>query len=125
MKRSFSAAILAVTTLIAANIPASLAADGKTFRYAFRIDPASLDPHALAETFTLSWLGQVDHHVSGGAPGRAVARGEPLRRLAARCPQSEACRMTQLLQVEGLRVEIATQRRPPRSTSRCRRRSST
>ena len=23
------------------------------------IDPASLDPHALAETFTLSWLGQV------------------------------------------------------------------
>jgi peptide/nickel transport system substrate-binding protein len=35
------------------------AADAKTFRYAYRIDPASLDPHALAETFTLSWLGQV------------------------------------------------------------------
>ena len=34
-------------------------AEAKTFRYAFRIDPASLDPHALAETFTLSWLGQV------------------------------------------------------------------
>jgi peptide/nickel transport system substrate-binding protein len=34
-------------------------ADAKTFRYAYRIDPASLDPHALAETFTLSWLGQV------------------------------------------------------------------
>ena len=33
--------------------------DAKTFRYAYRIDPASLDPHALAETFTLSWLGQV------------------------------------------------------------------
>src|SRR5579872_2532113 len=35
------------------------AADAKTFRYAYRIDPASLDPHALAETFTLSWLGQI------------------------------------------------------------------
>src|SRR5437879_5180160 len=34
-------------------------AEAKTFRYAYRIDPASLDPHALAETFTLSWLGQV------------------------------------------------------------------
>jgi peptide/nickel transport system substrate-binding protein len=34
-------------------------ADAKVFKYAFRIDPASLDPHALAETFTLSWLGQV------------------------------------------------------------------
>jgi len=34
-------------------------ANAKTFRYAYRIDPASLDPHALAETFTLSWLGQI------------------------------------------------------------------
>src|SRR6266850_2518170 len=34
-------------------------AHAKTFRYAYRIDPASLDPHALAETFTLSWLGQI------------------------------------------------------------------
>jgi peptide/nickel transport system substrate-binding protein len=34
-------------------------ADAKTFRYAFRVDPASLDPYALAETFTLSWLGQI------------------------------------------------------------------
>jgi peptide/nickel transport system substrate-binding protein len=34
-------------------------ADAETFRYAYRIDPASLDPHALAETFTLSWLGQI------------------------------------------------------------------
>ncbi len=31
----------------------------KQFRYAYRVDPASLDPHALAETFTLSWLGQI------------------------------------------------------------------
>src|ERR1700687_4251663 len=33
--------------------------DAKTFRYAYRIAPASLDPHALAETFTLSWVGQI------------------------------------------------------------------
>lgn len=33
--------------------------EAKTFRYAYRIDPASLDPYALAETFTLSWLGQM------------------------------------------------------------------
>lgn len=32
---------------------------GKVFRYSYRIDPASLDPHAMAETFTLSWLGQI------------------------------------------------------------------
>src|ERR1700732_379928 len=38
---------------------AAAQADAKTFRYASRIDPASLDPHALAETFTLSWLGQI------------------------------------------------------------------
>jgi peptide/nickel transport system substrate-binding protein len=38
---------------------AGFAAEAKTFRYAYRIDPASLDPHALAETFTLSWLGQI------------------------------------------------------------------
>lgn len=31
----------------------------ETFRYAFRVDPATLDPQAIAETFTLSWLGQV------------------------------------------------------------------
>jgi peptide/nickel transport system substrate-binding protein len=30
-----------------------------TLKYAYRVDPASLDPYALAETFTLSWLGQV------------------------------------------------------------------
>src|SRR5207244_11417820 len=31
----------------------------KTVRDASRIDQGSLDPHALAETVTLSWLGQV------------------------------------------------------------------
>lgn len=53
---------LSAAFLVAAPIltPASaVAAEGKTFRYAYRVDPASLDPHALAETFTLSWLGQV------------------------------------------------------------------
>src|SRR5882757_5980202 len=40
-------------------LAAASQADAKTFRYAYRIDPASLDPHALAETFTLSWLGQI------------------------------------------------------------------
>lgn len=34
-------------------------AEAATFRYAYRVDPANLDPYALAETFTLSWLGQV------------------------------------------------------------------
>lgn len=38
---------------------AAMHAEAKTFRYAYRVDPASLDPHALAETFTLSWLGQI------------------------------------------------------------------
>jgi peptide/nickel transport system substrate-binding protein len=37
----------------------SSSANAETFRYAFRVDPASLDPQAIAETFTLSWLGQV------------------------------------------------------------------
>src|SRR5206468_7437502 len=40
-------------------------AEAKTFRYAYRIAPASLDPHALAETFTLSWLGQVYESLVG------------------------------------------------------------
>lgn len=34
-------------------------AEAATFRYAYRIDPASLDPHSIGETFTLSWLGQI------------------------------------------------------------------
>ncbi|GAB4394209.1 MAG: ABC transporter substrate-binding protein [Kiloniellaceae bacterium] len=31
----------------------------ETLRYAYRIDPNSLDPYALAETFTLAWLGNM------------------------------------------------------------------
>ncbi len=34
-------------------------ADSATFKYAYKIDPASLDPHSIGETFTLSWLGQI------------------------------------------------------------------
>jgi peptide/nickel transport system substrate-binding protein len=54
----------ALTALLVAAAPAAAqapapAAPEKVFRYAYRVDPASLDPHALAETFTLSWLGQV------------------------------------------------------------------
>jgi peptide/nickel transport system substrate-binding protein len=45
--------------LLALVLGIAQAADAKTFKYAYRIDPASLDPHALAETFTLSWLGQI------------------------------------------------------------------
>ena len=37
----------------------TLTARAETFRYAFRVDPATLDPQAIAETFTLSWLGQI------------------------------------------------------------------
>lgn len=54
---ALSAAFLAAAPVL---FPApALAQEGKTFHYAYRVDPASLDPHALAETFTLSWLGQV------------------------------------------------------------------
>ena len=53
MKR-FWVAVLSLMLTVAAS-----QSDAKTFRYAYRIDPASLDPHALAETFTLSWLGQI------------------------------------------------------------------
>lgn len=31
----------------------------ETLRYSYRIDPNSLDPYALAETFTLAWLGNM------------------------------------------------------------------
>jgi peptide/nickel transport system substrate-binding protein len=51
--------ILTATLAIIASLSLVANTDAKTFRYAFRIDPASLDPHALAETFTLSWLGQI------------------------------------------------------------------
>ena len=50
----FRIAVLGLGVALAAH-----QADAKTFKYAYRIDPASLDPHALAETFTLSWLGQI------------------------------------------------------------------
>src|SRR3981081_4280901 len=53
MKRLWVVVLSLMLALLAAH------ADAKTFRYAYRIDPASLDPHALAETFTLSWLGQI------------------------------------------------------------------
>src|SRR5258705_4343401 len=53
MKRVRVAVLSLAFALLAAH------AHAKTFRYAYRIDPASLDPHALAETFTLSWLGQI------------------------------------------------------------------
>jgi peptide/nickel transport system substrate-binding protein len=53
MKRSM------IVSLVLGIVLAIGQADAKQFRYAYRIDPASLDPHALAETFTLSWLGQI------------------------------------------------------------------
>src|SRR3977135_4155129 len=52
LRRLFGLVVLFLLTSVAL-------ADAKPFRYAYRIDPASLDPHALAETFTLSWLGQI------------------------------------------------------------------
>lgn len=52
-------AVLLVAASTLAQTPALVSGGSKEFRYAYRIDPASLDPHALAETFTLSWLGQV------------------------------------------------------------------
>ncbi len=45
------------------------------------------------------------------AAGRAVAVGEPVRRLAARRAEPEARRMSALLEVENLRVEIAARAR--------------
>src|SRR5262245_27794021 len=72
-------------TVLAALVVALAAgdADAKTFRYAYRIDPASLDPHALAETFTLSWLGQIYEPLVGRgknlelAPALAVKWEQP------------------------------------------------
>jgi peptide/nickel transport system substrate-binding protein len=46
----------------------AMSAQAKTFSYAYRVDPASLDPHALAETFTLSWLGQIYEPLVGRGP---------------------------------------------------------
>lgn len=47
--------VVAVTALFAL----SGTAVAKGFKYAYRVDPATLDPQAIAETFTLSWLGQI------------------------------------------------------------------
>jgi peptide/nickel transport system substrate-binding protein len=61
----------------------TLNAQAETFRYAFRVDPASLDPQAIAETFTLSWLGQVYEPLVGRdeklklAPALAVKWEQP------------------------------------------------
>ena len=52
MKR-FSLAL----ALLAAIVVSSLSAHANTFRYAYRIDANSLDPYALAETFTLAFQG--------------------------------------------------------------------
>ena len=54
MKRQSKIILMSVALLLGAGT-----AHAKQFRYAYRVDPASLDPHALAETFTLSWLGQI------------------------------------------------------------------
>jgi len=37
----------------------SSGASAETLRYSYRIDPNSHDPYALAETFTLAWLGNM------------------------------------------------------------------
>lgn len=52
VRRPLKGALLALALM-------SVGAEAATFRYAYRVDPANLDPYALAETFTLSWLGQV------------------------------------------------------------------
>ena len=43
--------------VLAAMFLSSLSAQANTFKYAFRIDANSLDPYALAETFTLAFQG--------------------------------------------------------------------
>src|SRR6266851_8300899 len=75
MKR-LRVAVLSLMLAVAAG-----AAEAKTFRYAYRIDPASLDPHALAETFTLSWLGQIYEPL--------VGRGKNLELVPALAPKWE------------------------------------
>ena len=53
MLRRFGLGASLVFCVLTSNVQA------ETFRYAFRVDPATLDPQAIAETFTLSWLAQV------------------------------------------------------------------
>ena len=56
---ALSALLIVASPAMAQSRGPAAPSDGKVFRYAYRGDPASLDPHALAETFTLSWLGQI------------------------------------------------------------------
>ena len=55
--------------LLSVGLCAVSGAQAATFRYAYRVDPANLDPYALAETFTLSWLGQVYEPLVGRGKG--------------------------------------------------------
>jgi peptide/nickel transport system substrate-binding protein len=49
---------LVIFLALSALVPGSNS-EAATFRYAYRVDPVSLDPHSTAETFTTSWLGQI------------------------------------------------------------------
>jgi peptide/nickel transport system substrate-binding protein len=49
---------LVIFLALSALVP-GLRSEAATFRYAYRVDPVSLDPHSTAETFTTSWLGQI------------------------------------------------------------------
>ena len=51
--------LLAIHLLSTGNLEAS------RFRYAYRVDPASLDALALSATLTLSWLGQINEPLIG------------------------------------------------------------
>ena len=53
MKRSFWAAVALGSTVLTSGVNA------ETFRFAYTIDTSSLDPYALAETFTLAYLGNM------------------------------------------------------------------
>lgn len=52
-----------------------VAVEAKTFKYSFLNDAASLDPHALAETFTLSFLGQVYEPLVDRGPNLELVPG--------------------------------------------------
>jgi peptide/nickel transport system substrate-binding protein len=49
---------LAICLILSALAP-GFSSEAATFRYAYRVDPVSLDPYSTAETFTTSWLGQI------------------------------------------------------------------
>ena len=61
-----SIALALLAALGAAVAVGATSADAKTFRYAYRIDPASLDPHALAETLH-ALLARADLRAAGRA----------------------------------------------------------